>query len=100
VLANTRWAARSASGIAASLPAGITAWSWLISTDCVTKSSAVLAFPQTPHALVVMKFLRSAGVTARPGRSSTSTMLPVPSWPAWPQLVPSQSLIEAMSSAA
>ena len=79
VLANTRWASRSASG-SRGQPASRDAR--LVFVDVPgfsTKSSAVLAFPQTPHALVVMKFLRAAGATARPGRSSTSTMLPVPS---------------------
>src|SRR5579859_575044 len=79
VLANTRCAARSASGADVSQPAPTRTGSSLMSQVCSTNSCAVLAFPHTPHALVVMKFLRAAGVTASPARSSTSTMLPNPS---------------------
>ena len=64
----------------------------------------MLAFPHTPHALLVRKLRRSAGCTVRPGRNATSAMLPTPSsrrghcgrdehcWP-------SQIRIEAMSAA-
>ena len=65
--------------------------------------SSMLVFPQIPHALVVRKLRRAPGVTVTPGARVTSAMLPIPSWPgplwsAWPQAVPSQSLISAISA--
>ena len=59
-------------------------------------------FPQTPQAEVVRKDRRAAGDTVTPGARATSTMLPIsPSaWSRCPQVVPSQTFMPAMSSAA
>jgi hypothetical protein len=95
---NTRCAARSSSGSPASTSGVTRAWSAARSKREATASSSMLALPHTPHALVVMKLRRSPAATARPGRSVTSAMLPIPSWPAWPQRWPSQIMIPAMSS--
>ena len=45
-----------------------------------------------------MKLRQAPGATVTPGARVTSTMLPSPSWPPWPQEVPSHTLIPVMSA--
>ena len=96
---NTRCASRSRPGSIASMAGAKRAGSPASAARGRTQMSWMLAFPQTPHALVVRKLRRAPGATVTPGARVTSAMLPSPSWSPWPQAVPSQSLISAMSAA-